>query len=408
MVSNEWFKFLLHEVHLIACAGRLKTEIPIIGPQGPVIKIKKGGIIREVFNFCANNYLGLADSKDLRKVAIKAMKKWGYGMASVRFICGTQQAHLDLEKRIARFLGKTNSITYASCFDANALFEAIMKTDDTESKIAEQMVILSDELNHNSIITGMRLTKVEKRIYRHSDMDDLEKHLKEMKDKRLKKIVTDGVFSMDGELANLPAICELAQKYEAVVMVDDSHATGILGENGRGTAEHYGIEDKIDIVTSTFGKALGGGIGGFVAGPWEVIEVLRQRSGHYIYSNSLPPSTCAVAIKVFDILEKSPHLRKKLAENTAYFRAGMILLGFEIKGDIHPIVPVMIRDSHLVKKMVDMLLAKDILVVPFSYPVVPKGQDRIRVQISAAHETYQLAHALNAFSEVGKELGIIK
>lgn len=409
MVSNEWFKFLLREIDLIAAGGRLKTEILIIGPQGPVVKIKKGGVIREVFNFCANNYLGLANNKELRNAAKKALKEWGYGLSSVRFICGTQEIHEKLEKKIAAFLGAKDSVVYTSCFDANAgLFEALMKTEEPDSKAAEQMVILSDELNHASIIDGVKLAKAEKIRYRHSDMEDLKKHLEAAKDKRLKIIATDGVFSMDGEIANLKDICELAKTYEAMVMIDDSHATGVMGEKGRGTAEYCEVEGKIDIITSTFGKALGGGIGGFTAGPREVIEILRQRSRPYLFSNSLLPAACGSALKVFDILENSLNLRLKLMENTVYFRGGMILAGFEIRGDRHPIVPVMTRDPHLTREMAKKLLAKDILVVPFSYPVVPKGQDRIRVQISAAHETYQLAHALNAFSEVGKELGIIK
>ncbi len=411
MYTEQWREFLKQELELIKESGRFKDEAVFLTSQDINVKVKKGGRIYECLNFCANNYLGLANNEELITAASQAMAKWGYGMASVRFICGTQQIHKDLERKIAEFLGVEDAIVYTSCFDANAgLFEALLKTEKSaEEEIIGRMVILSDQLNHASIIDGVRLAKGEKRRCFHADMEALEKHLREMEavSKQLKIIATDGVFSMDGDIAKLPEICDLAEKWKAMVMVDDSHATGFLGERGRGSVEHCGVMGRVDIITSTFGKALGGGIGGFTAGPKEVIEILRQRSRPYLFSNSLLPSACGSALKVFDILENSSVLRQKLMVNTAYFRKAIQSFGFETKGDIHPIVPVMIRNSKLAQEMAQRLLENGVLAVAFSFPVVPKNEDRIRVQISAAHEKHHLDFALEKFYRVGKKLKII-
>ncbi len=387
--------FLTQQLEEIKKLGLYKEERIIQGPQGSDIKVKSGDVI----NFCANNYLGLANHPKLVKAAKEGLEKFGYGLSSVRFICGTQSIHKELEESISSFLGKEDTILYSSCFDANGgLFETLLSKED---------VIISDALNHASIIDGIRLCKAERRVYKHSDIADLENQLKEARNSRMKLIATDGVFSMDGDLAKLPEICELAEKYDAIVMVDDSHATGFIGEKGRGTPEELGVMDKVDILTSTLGKALGGATGGFTSSKKEVIEFLRQRSRPYLFSNSLAPVVAYTSKVAIDILKQSDELRRTLRENTLYFRKIMTELGFEIIPSTHPIVPVMLGDAQLAKNMANGLLKEGIYVIGFSYPVVPKGTARIRVQISAAHTQDQLDRALSAFEKIGKSYGII-
>lgn len=374
--------------------GLYKDERVIQGPQGPVIKVKD----RQVINFCANNYLGLANDPRLVE-AVKESTKFGYGLSSVRFICGTQTIHKELEKSISNFLEKEDSILYTSCFDANGgLFETLLKENDA---------VISDQLNHASIIDGIRLCKAERKRYMHSDMNDLKKQLRESKNARLRLVATDGVFSMDGDLAKLPEICELAEKYDAIVMIDDSHATGFIGQHGKGTAEQLGVLDKIDIITSTMGKALGGASGGFTASRKEVVEILRQRSRPYLFSNSVPPVIAYTSLKALEIIKESNELRKTLNENTQYFRKNMADLGFNIIHSVHPIVPVMLGEAKLAKDMADDMLKEGIYVIGFSYPVVPEGKARIRVQISAAHTKEQLDKAIEAFEKVGRRHKVI-
>lgn len=388
-------KILSEQIDDIKKAGLYKDERMIWTPQGPNIKVKSGMVI----NFCANNYLGLANDKRLVEAAKEGLEKYGYGLSSVRFICGTQSIHKELEGSIAGFLCKEAAVLYGSCFDANGgLFETLLTQED---------VIISDALNHASIIDGVRLCKAEKKVYQHSDMNELENHLKGSMNARLRMIATDGVFSMDGDFAKLPEICALAEKYNAIVMVDDSHATGFVGENGRGTAEELGVLDKIDIITSTLGKALGGASGGFTASRKEVAEFLRNKSRPYLFSNSLAPVIAYTSIRALEILKESNDLRKVLYDNTQYFRKSMTELGFNIKASTHPIVPVMLGEAKLAKDMADDLLKEGIYVVGFSFPVVPKDKARIRVQVSAAHTKEHLDKAIAAFENVGKKHKVI-
>lgn len=388
-------KVLKSQIKEIKEAGLYKDERIILGPQGSDIRVKDGKVI----NFCANNYLGLANDPRLVKAAKEGLEKFGYGLSSVRFICGTQSIHKKLEKNIAEFLEKEGSILYSSCFDANGgLFETLLTKDD---------VIISDALNHASIIDGVRLCKAERKVFQHADMDDLKKQLEESKNARMRMIATDGVFSMDGDLAKLPEICELAEKYDAIVMIDDSHATGFVGEKGKGTAEQLNVLDKIDIITSTLGKALGGASGGFTSSKKEVVEFLRQKSRPYLFSNSLAPVIAYTSLKTLEILKESDELRKTLKENTQYFRKNMTELGFNIVHSVHPIVPVMLGEAKLAKGMADDMLKEGIYVIGFSYPVVPKDKARIRVQISAAHTKEQLDKAIQAFEKIGKKHKVI-
>ena len=376
--------------------GLYKTERTITTPQDVEISTVEGG---EVLNFCANNYLGLANNPNVISAAKQALDQYGFGMASVRFICGTQDLHKDLEKTISTFLSTDDTILYTSCFDANGgLFETILSTEDA---------VISDMLNHASIIDGIRLCKAQRFRYANSDMVDLEEKLKEAKNARLRLIATDGVFSMDGTIAKLDKIVSLAEKYDAMVMVDDSHATGFVGKTGRGSGEYNGVLNKIDIITSTLGKALGGASGGFTSGRKEIIELLRQRSRPYLFSNTLAPSIVAAGKMVFEKLSATTDLRDKLEENTHFFRAGMKEAGFDIIEGIHPIVPVMLYDAGIAQKMAKYLLLEGIYVVGFFYPVVPRGEARIRVQISAAHEREHLSRAIEGFKKIGKKLQII-
>ena len=376
--------------------GLYKTERTITTPQDVEISTVEGG---EVLNFCANNYLGLANNPNVISAAKQALDQYGFGMASVRFICGTQDLHKDLEKTISTFLSTDDTILYTSCFDANGgLFETILSTEDA---------VISDTLNHASIIDGIRLCKAQRYRYANSDMVDLEEKLKEAKNARLRLIATDGVFSMDGTIAKLDKIVSLAEKYDAMVMVDDSHATGFVGKTGRGSGEYNGVLHKIDIITSTLGKALGGASGGFTTGRKEIIDLLRQRSRPYLFSNTLAPSIVAAGKMVFEKLSATTDLRDKLEENTHFFRAGMKEAGFDIIEGIHPIIPVMLYDAGIAQKMAKYLLSEGIYVVGFFYPVVPKGEARIRVQISAAHEREHLSRAIEGFKKIGKKLQII-
>ena len=379
----------------IKAEGLYKNERTITTPQGVVINTKESG---DAVNFCSNNYLGLSNNKEIKEAAKDALDKYGFGMSSVRFICGTQQIHKKLERKISEFFGTDDSILYTSCFDANGgLFETLLGPDDA---------IISDELNHASIIDGIRLSKAKRFRFKNNDIDDLELKLSERDKFRNVMIATDGVFSMDGYIAKIDKITELARKYNAMVMVDDSHATGFIGKTGRGSAEHCGVMDKVDIWTSTFGKALGGASGGFTTGKQEVIDLLRQRSRPYLFSNTLAPSIVAASIKAIDIISSSTDLRDKLEKNTIYFRKEMTEAGFEIKMGTHPIVPIMIYDAILAKKMAELLLDRGIYVVGFFYPVVPKNMARIRVQISAEMDINQLSEAISIFIEVGKILKI--
>ena len=376
--------------------GLIKKERTITTPQGVNIATAKDG---EVLNFCANNYLGLANHPDIISAAKQALDDHGFGMASVRFICGTQDLHKELESKISTFFGTDDTILYTSCFDANGgLFETILGPEDA---------IISDALNHASIIDGVRLCKAQRYRYANSDMVDLEEKLKESQGARLRMIATDGVFSMDGYIAKLDKITTLAEKYNAMVMVDDSHATGFIGKSGRGSAEHYGVMDKIDVWTSTLGKALGGASGGFTTGRQEIINLLRQRSRPYLFSNTVAPAIVAAGSKVFDMVSATTELRDKLEENTTYFRTKMSETGFDILDGIHPIVPIMLYDAVLAQNMAAEMLNEGIYVIGFYFPVVPKGQARIRVQISAAMEKDHLDKAVTAFTKVGKKLNVI-
>jgi len=383
------------QVGSIRAGGTYKNERVIVTPQGTTIRVADG---KPVLNMCANNYLGLAQHPAVAAAAKAAIDQWGYGMASVRFICGTQGVHKQLENAISQFLGTEETILYSSCFDANGgLFETLLGAEDA---------IISDELNHASIIDGVRLCKAERYRYLNNNMGDLEAKLKESAGARFRMIATDGVFSMDGYIANLSAICDLAEKYNALVMVDDSHAVGFMGKTGRGTHEYNGVMGRIDIITGTLGKALGGASGGYTSGRKEIIELLRQRSRPYLFSNTLAPSITGATLKVLGMLASSTELRDKLEANTRYFREGMSKLGFQILPGTHPIVPVMLGDAALAAKFADAMLAKGVYVIGFSYPVVPQGKARIRTQISAAHSREDLTFAIETFAEVKKELGL--
>ena len=372
--------------------GLFKNERVIGSPQRAHIK----AVNKEVLNMCANNYLGLADNKEIIEAARKSYEAWGYGLSSVRFICGTQEIHKELEKKIAEFLGTEDSILYTSCFDANGgLFETILSEEDA---------IISDELNHASIIDGIRLCKAQRFRYKNNDMNDLEAKLVEASSTRIKLIATDGVFSMDGFIANLKEVCNLADKYGAMVMVDDSHAVGFMGKQGRGTHEYNNVMGRIDIITGTLGKALGGASGGYTSGRKEIIDLLRQRSRPYLFSNTVAPSIVAGSIKVLEMLSSTTHLRDKLEENTKYFRENIKKAGLSIKDGVHPIVPIMLGDAVLAQKVASRMLEKGVYVIGFFYPVVPKGAARIRVQISAAHSRDDLDFAIKAFKEVKEEL----
>jgi glycine C-acetyltransferase len=376
--------------------GLYKRERVIASGQDPVVRLEDG---REVINLCANNYLGLANHPEVRRAAHEALDRYGYGMASVRFICGTQTVHRELERRLSAFLGTEDTILYSSCFDANGgLFETL--TDDGDA-------IISDALNHASIIDGIRLSKARRLRYDNADLGQLEQRLKEAQDARTRLIVTDGVFSMDGTLAPLAGICALAERHGATVVVDDSHATGFMGANGRGTHEHCGVMGRVDILTGTLGKALGGASGGYVSGRGAVIRWLRQRSRPYLFSNTIAPVVAATTIAVLDLLERSGDLRRRLAENAAWFRAELAALGFTLPPGEHPIIPVMIGDAALAVRLADRLLAQGVYVIGFSYPVVPMGKARIRTQMCAGHDRAMLARAVAAFGQAGRELGII-
>jgi len=383
------------ELDQIRADGLFKTERVIVSPQGSSIRVEDGA---EVLNFCANNYLGLADDPRLVEAAKEALDRWGYGLASVRFICGTQDVHKHLERRISGFLGTDDTILYSSCFDANGgLFETIL---------GEQDAVISDELNHASIIDGIRLCKARRLRYRNRDMADLESQLQASSGARRRLIATDGVFSMDGYVAPLGEICELAQRYDAMVMVDDSHAVGIVGARGRGTPELHDVTDRVDIVTGTLGKALGGASGGYTSGRQEIIDLLRQRSRPYLFSNSVAPAVAGASLAVLDLLEGGDDLRARLRENTAWFRTRMTELGFDVLPGDHPIVPVMIGDAARASRMADVLLGKGIYVIGFSYPVVPVGKARIRTQLSAAHTREDLEVAVLAFAAARDELSL--
>ncbi len=392
-----FLEHLRHETDKLHESGLFKQERTITSPQGAVIRVEGG---REVVNLCANNYLGLANHPALVRAAQEELPKHGFGMSSVRFICGTQDVHRALEKRLSAFLETEDTILYSSCFDANGgLFEALFGEEDA---------IISDALNHASIIDGVRLSKAQRYRYQNNDMADLERQLEDAKSCRFKVIATDGVFSMDGIIANLKAICDLADQHRALVMVDDSHAVGFVGEKGRGTPEARGVLGRVDILTGTLGKALGGASGGYTSGRREIVEWLRQRSRPYLFSNTLAPTIAATSLKVLDLLEGSDDLRRKLRRNSAYFRAGMEKLGFKLVPGEHPIIPVMLGDARLATKMADRLLDEGVYVIGFSFPVVPHGQARIRTQMSAAHEQAHLDRALQAFAKVGRELGVIR
>jgi glycine C-acetyltransferase len=396
MSDQHLLKVLVPQIEELRQKGLYKRERQLQGPQGSAIRVND----REVINFCANNYLGLANHPAIVEAAHQGLKQFGYGLSSVRFICGTQVLHKQLEQAIASFLTKDDAILYTSCFDANGgLFETLLGDGDA---------VISDELNHASIIDGVRLCKAERLRYRHSDMMELQKVLEDAKSARLRLIVTDGVFSMDGDMARLPDICDLAERYDAVVVVDDSHATGILGAGGRGTPEQLGVLDRVDIITSTLGKTLGGAAGGFTAGCKEVVEYLRQRSRPYLFSNSLPPVIAAAALKAVELIAASGELRQRLHNNARWLRGGLESAGFKIKPGEHPILPVMIGDAALASKLADKLLEYGIYVIGFSFPVVPQGQARIRIQVSAAHTQEQLQKAVEAFKRAGKEVGVVQ
>jgi glycine C-acetyltransferase len=387
---------LIKELEQIRNGGLYKDERVIAGRQGAKVELADG---RQVINLCANNYLGLAGTQELVEASKAGLERWGYGLSSVRFICGTQQLHKQLEQKVSEFLGTEDTILYSSCFDANAgLFETLLGPEDA---------VISDELNHASIIDGIRLCKAKRFRYKNNDMTDLAARLKEARDARFRLVATDGSFSMDGIVADLKGICDLADRYEALVMVDDSHSTGFIGKTGRGTPEYHGVMDRVDIITSTFGKALGGASGGFTTGHREIVDILRQRSRPYLFSNTLAPGVAAAVFKALEILSASTELRDRLAHNTAYFREGMTRAGFKINPGDHPIVPIMLGDAKVAVEMADGMLAEGVYVIAFSYPVVPKGKARIRVQISAALTIAELDTAIAAFSKVGKKLDVI-
>ncbi|MFC3076338.1 glycine C-acetyltransferase [Shinella pollutisoli] len=391
--------FLAHlsaELDALKAAGLYKAERVITSKQAGIIEVASG---ERVLNFCANNYLGLADSEDLAEAAKRALDRYGYGMASVRFICGTQEEHKQLEARISSFLGFEDTILYSSCFDANGgLFETLLSEEDA---------VISDALNHASIIDGVRLSKAKRFRYANNDMAALEEELKKAEGARFRLIATDGVFSMDGIIANLGGVCDLAEKYGAMVMVDDSHAVGFVGANGRGSMEHCGVEGRVDIVTGTLGKALGGASGGYTAARREVVEWLRQRSRPYLFSNTLAPVIASASLKVFDLIENGSALRERLYANADLFRSEMTKLGFRLAGEGHPIIPVMLGEAALAQEMAARMLEKGVYVIGFSFPVVPRGQARIRTQMSAAHSRADVEKAIQVFAETGRELGVI-
>ncbi|MBN8571306.1 MAG: glycine C-acetyltransferase [Ignavibacteria bacterium] len=395
---SQYKDILQKELQSIEEAGLYKKERIIETSQGA--EIKANG--KEVINFCANNYLGLSSHPKVIEAAKKTLDEWGYGMSSVRFICGTQTIHKTLEEKIAKFLGTEDTILYAACFDANGgVFEPLINEADA---------IISDELNHASIIDGVRLCKAMRYRYKHNDMAELEEHLKDARAKGAKQIIicTDGAFSMDGTIADLKSICDLADKYEAMVMVDECHCSGFLGKTGRGSIEHCGVIGRVDIITGTLGKALGGAMGGFTSGRKEIIDLLRQRSRPYLFSNSLAPSIVGGSIAVMDLLTETTELRDRLEENTKYFREKMTAAGFDIKPGVHPIVPIMLYDAKLAQDMAAKLMDEGIYVIGFFFPVVAKGKARIRVQLSAAHTREHLDKCISAFTKVGKELGVLK
>lgn len=395
MAYHSFKKIIDQQLAEIRAGGLYKTERYILSPQGSEVRVVQGTVL----NLCANNYLGLANHPEITRAATDGLKEHGYGMASVRFICGTQDLHKRLEQAISTFLGMADTILYSSCFDANGgLFEVLLDERDA---------VISDALNHASLIDGIRLCKAQRFRYAHSDMADLEAKLTEAKGCRLRLIATDGVFSMDGDLAKLDQIVELADRHDAAVVVDDSHATGVLGPRGRGTPAHFGVAERVEIVTSTLGKTLGGAAGGFTSGQAELVELLRQRSRPYLFSNALPPVIAAAALQAVKLVAQGDALRATLRENAAFFRAQLTSLGFRLIPGDHPIIPVMLGEAVLATKMADRLLQEGVYVVGFSYPVVPKGQARIRVQMSAAHTKSQLERAVDAFAKVGRELGMI-
>ena len=387
-------QFLDEQMAQIRSAGLYKGERVLTSPQ----RARVGVAGRDtLLNLCANNYLGLADHVEVRAAAREAVDRWGYGMASVRFICGTQEPHKQLERSLSQFLGADDTILYSSCWDANGgLFETLLAAEDA---------VISDELNHASIIDGVRLCKAQRFRYRNNDMADLKARLQEARGARFRLIATDGVFSMDGTIADLPAICELADRYDALVMVDDSHAVGFLGPGGRGTPEYHGVTGRIDILTGTLGKALGGGSGGYTSARREIVEILRQRSRPYLFSNSLPPPIVAASLQSLEILTRSTELRDRLEQSTAWFRQAMTDAGFQIVAGVHPIVPIMLGDAVLAGRMAEMLLAEGVYVIGFSYPVVPHGKARIRTQVSAVHSRQDLEFAVAAFSKVKAAIG---
>ncbi len=392
---NDLIYHLNNELNDIKKDGLFKDERVINSPQNTEIIVKN----KNVLNFCANNYLGLSNNQDLIKAAQDGLNNWGLGLSSVRFICGTQTIHKELEEKISKFLKKEDTILYTSCFDANGgLFETILGPEDA---------IISDQLNHASIIDGIRLSKAERYRYKNNNMNDLEDCLKKTQSKKIRLIATDGIFSMDGYVAKLDEICYLAEKYNALTMVDDCHATGFFGKTGRGSIEYCNVMDKVDIITSTLGKAMGGGSGGFTSSKKEIIDILRQRSRPYLFSNTLVPAIVTASIKCIDLISDNTSLRDQLEKNTVYFRNKMEKANFEIKPGVHPIVPIMFGDAKIAKNIADDLLKEGLYVIAFSYPVVPKGEARIRVQISAAHSTDQLNKAINAFIKIGKKYNVI-
>lgn len=397
-MSDRYKNFLNDQISSLKTDGLYKSERVITTPQQAAVKVAASND-DEFINFCANNYLGLSNDQILVDTAKEALDQYGYGMSSVRFICGTQDIHKELEKKLATFLKMEDVILYPSCFDANAgLFETLLGPEDA---------IISDALNHASIIDGVRLCKAQRFRYANNNMEDLERCLQEAKDARFRLIATDGVFSMDGILANLPAICDLAEQYDAMVMVDDSHAVGFTGETGAGTPEFFGVQDRVDIITGTLGKAMGGASGGYTAASKEIVEWLRQRSRPYLFSNTLAPVIAATSCKVIDLLAERKELLKRLRENSAYFRENMTEAGFTLAGADHAIIPVMLGDAKLASEMADRLLDEGIFVIGFSFPVVPKGEARIRTQMSAAHTIEQLDKAIAAFTKIGRELKVI-
>ncbi len=398
-MSTDFLESLANQTEALKAEGLFKKERLITGPQQAAIQVREDGETAEVLNLCANNYLGLANHPHIIAAAHKALDEFGYGMASVRFICGTQTIHKELERRISEFLGTEDTILYPSCFDANGgLFETILGEDDA---------VISDALNHASIIDGIRLCKAQRFRYENDDMEDLEAQLNEAEACKVKLIVSDGVFSMDGTIANLNDICDLADRFGAFTMIDDAHATGFLGATGRGTHEYRNVMGRIDIITGTLGKALGGASGGFTSGRKEIVGWLRQRSRPYLFSNSVAPAIAATSIAVLDLIESDDSLRGTLMDNAIYFRSALTELGFELKPGEHPIIPIMLGDARLASEMADKLLEHGIYVIGFSFPVVPKGQARIRTQMSAGLTSEHLDRAIEAFGTVGRELGVI-